>query len=170
MTSDHRIGLGLITDVLDVLERHGYARGDNEHAGRAIVLISDLARIYEGTQDHPSGPTVDQAPLPPTGPGPSGPDSRTRSSSRPAKSRLSWPRWISPPTTSATAPRCAPTAPTSPAPTCQSRLHDAQAYDQMADRCSRPPKPPGRSARASPSQPAPAPPGPHPAADKEAGQ
>ena len=53
---DHRIGLDLFTDVLDVLHRHGFARGDDQHTDRAIFLISDLARIYEGTQDHPSGP------------------------------------------------------------------------------------------------------------------
>jgi len=35
MTADW-IDLGLITDVLDVLDRHGYARSDNEHATRAI--------------------------------------------------------------------------------------------------------------------------------------
>ena len=55
---DHRIGLDLFTDVLDVLDRHGFARGDDEHAGRAIFLIGDLARIYEGTQHHPYGPSV----------------------------------------------------------------------------------------------------------------
>ena len=59
---DHRMGLNLITDVLDVLDRHGYARGDDEHAGRAIVLISDLAHIYEGSQDHPFGPSIDEIP------------------------------------------------------------------------------------------------------------
>jgi len=57
---DHRIGLDLFTDVLDVLERHGFARGDDQHAGRAIFLIGDLARIYEGSQHHPCGPTVNQ--------------------------------------------------------------------------------------------------------------
>jgi hypothetical protein len=46
--SDQRIGLDLFNDVLDVLDRHGFARGDDEHAGRAIFLIGDLARIYEG--------------------------------------------------------------------------------------------------------------------------
>ena len=51
---DHRIGLDLFTDVLDVLERHRFARGDDQHAGRAIFLIGDLARIYEGTQRPPS--------------------------------------------------------------------------------------------------------------------
>jgi hypothetical protein len=61
MTAD-RIDLGLITDVLDVLDRHGYARSDTEHATRAILLISDLAHIYEGSRDHPFGPAVNQPP------------------------------------------------------------------------------------------------------------
>ena len=56
--SDHRIGLDLFNDVLDVLDRHGFARGDDQHAGRAIVLIGDLARIYEGSQDHPLRPST----------------------------------------------------------------------------------------------------------------
>ena len=60
--NDPRIGLDLYTDVLDVLERHGFARGDDQHAGRAIFLIGDLARIYEGSQDHPFGPSIGQAP------------------------------------------------------------------------------------------------------------
>ncbi len=72
---DHRIGLDLFTDVLDVLHRHGFARGDDQHAGRAIFLISDLARIYEGTQDHPSGPSSTPAPFPQMAPEPSGQDS-----------------------------------------------------------------------------------------------
>jgi hypothetical protein len=50
------MGLNLITEVLDVPGRHGYARGDDEHAGRAIFLISDLAHMCEGSQDHPFGP------------------------------------------------------------------------------------------------------------------
>jgi hypothetical protein len=74
---DHRIGPDLFTDVLDVLNRHGFARGDDEHAGRAIFLISDLARIYEGSQDHPFGPTSTRLPSPPVPPEPPGPDSRS---------------------------------------------------------------------------------------------
>jgi hypothetical protein len=54
------MGVRLITDVLDVLDRHGYTRGDNEHAGRAIFLIRDLAGIYEGSQAHPFGPAINQ--------------------------------------------------------------------------------------------------------------
>ena len=61
MTADW-IDLGLITDVLDVLDRHGYARRDTEHATRAILLISDLAHIYEGSQEHPFGPAVTSQP------------------------------------------------------------------------------------------------------------
>ena len=70
--TDHWIGLDLFNDVLDVLHRHGFARGDDLHAGRAIFLIGDLARIYEGSQDHPYGPAITQAPylLPPEPPGP----------------------------------------------------------------------------------------------------
>ena len=54
--TDQRMNPDLIHDILDVLDRHGYARADDEHTGRAILLISDLARIYEGAQDHPFGP------------------------------------------------------------------------------------------------------------------
>ena len=43
MTADW-MDLGLITNVLDVLEQHGYTRSDNEHATQAILLISDLAQ------------------------------------------------------------------------------------------------------------------------------
>jgi hypothetical protein len=71
---DHGIGLDLFTDVLDVPHWHGFARGD-EHAGRPIFLISDLARICEGTQDQaardePSQPGLASSPMPPNGPRP----------------------------------------------------------------------------------------------------
>ena len=54
--TDRRMNLDLIHDILDVLDRHGYTRADDEHAGRAILFIGDLAHIYEGAQDHPFGP------------------------------------------------------------------------------------------------------------------
>jgi len=72
--TDHRIGLDLFNDVLDVLQRHGFARGDDQHAGRAIFLIGDLARIYEGSQHHPYGPSINQAPYLPAPPEPPGPE------------------------------------------------------------------------------------------------
>ena len=52
----------MITDILDVLDRHGYTRSDNAHTARAILLISDLASIYEGSQDHPFGPYTGEPP------------------------------------------------------------------------------------------------------------
>ena len=54
------------------LDRHGYARSDTEHATRAILLISDLAHIYEGSQDHPFGPDINEMPSR-TEPAPSAP-------------------------------------------------------------------------------------------------
>ena len=51
MTSDDRLTTGLILDVLDVLERHGYHRYDNRHTGQAIGAILDLADVYDGTRD-----------------------------------------------------------------------------------------------------------------------
>ena len=86
--SDHRIGPGLFTDVLDVPHRHGFARGDDRHAGRAIVLIGDLARICEGTQDHPYGaitPSRCRHPGPPS-PDPAARPPRTASCSPTATS------------------------------------------------------------------------------------
>ena len=59
MTSK-RTSPSLITDILDVLDRHGYASDDDEHTGRAILLISDLAHIYEGSLDHPFGPYINE--------------------------------------------------------------------------------------------------------------
>ena len=106
----NRTGVPLITDILDVLDRHGYTRSDNAHTARAILLISDLAQIYEGSQDHPFGPYLNEIP-PRTEPPAPGRPARTPSASRPVRSRPSWSPWTSPPITSATAPNSAPTAP-----------------------------------------------------------
>ena len=73
MTSDHRITPGLIHDILDALERHGYVRSDDLHAGRATGLIGDLARICEGTQDYPAVASPHHgAVIPAAQPGPGG--------------------------------------------------------------------------------------------------
>jgi hypothetical protein len=130
--TDHRIGLDLFTDVLDVLHRHGFTRGDDQHAGRAIFLISDLARIYEGTQDHPVGPTSSQAPTPP--PEPPGPDSRDAvvvpaSDLKTVLIALD----IAADYQRDRAEMCTDCADQS-CPACHNRLRDAHAYDQIADR------------------------------------
>jgi hypothetical protein len=114
--TDQRMNPDLIHDIPDILDRHGYACADEEHTSRAILLISDLAHIYEGAQDHPFSPYVNEAPPSETQPSPSKPQPRTPSPSQQTRSRPSWPRWTSPPTINATAPQPAPTAPPSPVP------------------------------------------------------
>ena len=131
---DHRMGLDLFTDVLDVLDRHGFARGDDEHAGRAIFLISDLARIYEGTQDHPSGPSHQPGAVPADGTRaarPGQPNSVTVPASE-LKTVLTA-LDIAADYKRDRAEMCTD-CPDQSCPACQSRLHDARAYDQMADR------------------------------------
>jgi len=55
MSSGIRHNWGLVIDVLEVLEQHGYHQADDQHTGRAVGLVGDLARIYEGTQEAPAG-------------------------------------------------------------------------------------------------------------------
>ena len=62
MSSDRRHNWGLIIDVLNVLEQHGYRQADDQHTGRAVGLIGELARIYEGTQEAPAGANIVPAP------------------------------------------------------------------------------------------------------------
>ena len=131
--TDHRIGPDLFTDVLDVLHRHGLARGDDQHAGRATFLISDLARIYEGTQDHPSGPSINPAPFPQKAPEPRGQDTRDAvivpaSDLKTVLIALD----IAADDMRDRAEMCTD-CPDQSCPACQSRLHDAQAYDHLAD-------------------------------------
>ena len=54
MSSGTRHNWGLVIDVLEVLEQHGYHQADDQHTGRAVGLVGDLARIYEGTQEAPA--------------------------------------------------------------------------------------------------------------------
>jgi hypothetical protein len=53
--TDNRHTWELISDILDVLDKHGYHPASDQHTGRPIGLIGDLARIYEGTQEVPAG-------------------------------------------------------------------------------------------------------------------
>jgi hypothetical protein len=167
--TDHRIGLDLFTDVLDVLHRHGFGRGDIEHQGRAISLIRDRARTYEGTQDGPFRPSIHQAPSPQTEPGPPGQDTRNAvivpaSELKTVLAALD----IAADNKRDRAEMCTD-CPDQSCPDCQTRLHDAQAYDQMADQML-------QAAEAAPAthhrqtEPASPPRQPGLAADKEAGQ
>jgi hypothetical protein len=169
MTSDDRITSGFIHDILDALERHGYTRGDDLHAGRAIGLIGDLARICEGTQDAPpSGDVVVRSSQPavPQSPGPFGQDAVLVSAGQ-VKTLLAalddaaeYKR--------DRAETCADCAGQS-CTTCQWRLQAAEAYDQMADRLIHAAEASATRHRAS-GHAAPPGTGPRAAADKEAGQ
>ena len=131
---DRQLDVDLVNDVLDVLDRHGFAVGDGEHARRAVFLIGDLARIYEGTQDHPFGPSINPAPSPQTAPEPPGPDSRD-AVILPASERKTMliALDIAADDMRDRAELCTD-CPDQSCPTCHSRLRDAQAYDQLADR------------------------------------
>lgn len=127
-----------------------------------------LARIYEGNQDHPVGPTINPAPVPQTAPEP-GQDSRApvtfpASDLKTALIALE----IAADYKRDRAEICAD-CPDQSCPDCQSRLDDARAYDQIADRML-------QAAEAAPaahhSQTEPAGPARHsgPAVGREAGQ
>jgi hypothetical protein len=164
MTSDHRITPGLITDVLDALDRHGYSRSDELHADRAIGLIGDLARIWEGTQDHPATayPTA-MPPSPPASPVPSCHDAVTftRADASTVFAALD----IAADGKRYRVQMC-PDCPDQSCPACQTHLRDARAFDQMADRMLQVAQ---AAPAASASQPGPDR-GAQPAADREAGQ
>jgi hypothetical protein len=164
-----RIGLDLFADVLDVLHRHGFTGGDREHAGRALFLISDLAHIYEGTQDHPFGPSVNSAPSLQMAPEPSGqdnPDAAIVPASDLKTIRIALD--IAADYQRDRAELCTD-CPDQSCPACHNRLRDAQAFDQMADRISQPAEA-APAARHGQTEPAGSSRQSGPAADKEAGQ
>ena len=71
MAADDRMNLDFILQLVDVLERHGYHYHDDQHTGRAVGLLGDLARIYEGTQETPAAThhaEIPPAPQPETAP------------------------------------------------------------------------------------------------------
>ena len=162
MTSDYRVTPGLIHDILDALERHGYYRSDDQHADRAIGLIGDLARVYEGTQDYPAGayllPVPSSRPADPEPGGQAGQDAVTLADGD--VSTVVAALDIAADYKRDRAEMCAD-CPDQSCPTCQSPLRDAQAYDRMAARHD-----PGRRSRPRRAA-ARADPEPQPAADRK---
>ena len=162
MTTDRRVTPGLIHDIVDALERHGYDRGDDLHADRAIGLIGDLAGIYEGTQDHPASAFMVPPPAP-ADPGPSraGAVTLTRADAITIFAASD----IAAGDKRYRVEMC-PDCPDQSCPACQTNVRDAEAFDQMAGRML-------RAAQAAPAatacQPAPDR-WSQPAADREAGQ
>ena len=166
MTNDDRLTWGFITDVLDVLERHGYHRGDHEHAGHAIGLIRDVARIYEGTLDVPRDGYVVVPSSQPADPQPPGPPAAVVSADQ-VKILLAalddaaeYKRDRAETCAGCTGQTCT---------TCQWRLHTADAYDQLAEHMTQAAEASGVE-QPPPDHAAPASDGPHPATDKEAGR
>ena len=167
--SDHRIGLDLFNDVLDVLDRHGFARGDDAHAGRAIFLIGDLARIYEGAQDHPFGPSINPAPSAQMAPEPPGPDLRDAVTVPASELKTVLIALNTAADDLCDQVETCTHCPDQSCPACQSRLRDAHAYDQMADRMHQAAEA-ALAAHHGRTEPAGPPRQSGPAADKEAGQ
>ena len=169
MPDDERLTLGFVFEVLDVMERHGFRRGDNQHAGQAIELICNMARTYERTMDAPPGGYVvvpSSQPTAPQPPGPPVPDAVLVSAAEvttllaalddAAESKRD------------RAETCADCAGQS-CTTCQWRLQAAETYDQMAGQMIHAAEASAARQRAPADAASPAA-GPHAAAEKEAGQ
>ena len=157
----NRTDLGLITDILDVLDRRGYTRGDNAHTAWAVLLISDLAHVYEGSLDHPFGPYINEVP-PRTEPEPRAPVGHDAVTIPAGKVKTLFAALdIAADSQRDRAELCADCTNQS-CPACESRLRDAQAYDHLSAQLV-------QAAEASSAATAPHP-EPGAAADREAGQ
>jgi hypothetical protein len=166
MTDDEGLIWGFIVEVLDVMERHGYHRKDNQHTSQAIGLIRDVARTYEGTLEAPPAGYVVAPSSQPTAPQPPGPPAVIVSADE-VKTLLAalddaaeYKR-----DRGATCADCADQSCT----TCQRRLQVGDAYDQMAAQMIQAGEASG-ARHPAPHQAVPASGGPHAAADPEAGQ
>jgi hypothetical protein len=161
MTTDHRVTPGLIHDILDALERHGYYRSDDLHADRAIGLIGDLACIYEGTQDHPA--ITYPITVPPSPPAYDRPTNRDAVTLTPADASTVFAALDIAVDDKRYRVEMCPDCPDRSCPDCQTHLHDVRAFDQMADRMLQA-APAATASRPGPDRQA------QPAADREAGQ
>jgi hypothetical protein len=128
--TDQRLTPDLIHDILGVLDRHGYTRADDEHVGRAVLLIGDLAHVYEGTLDHPLGPhnelslsRTEPAPEPAAQDAVTIPSGEVKTLLGALDTAADYKR--------DRAAACADCINQS-CPTCQSRLQHARAYDRLA--------------------------------------
>ena len=164
MTSDDRFTWGLIVDVFDVLERHGYHKYDNQHTGRAFGMILDLASAYEGARETHPGP-AQPSPHPESAPPGPGAGQGAIILTPAEVSAVFAAADIAADDKRYRVEMC-PDCPDQSCPDCQTHLRDARAFDQMGDRML-------QAAQAAPaataSQPGPDR-QPQPAADREAGQ
>jgi hypothetical protein len=132
MTSEDRFTWGLIIDVLDVLERHGYHKYDNQHTGRAVGVIFDLAHVYEGvreTQPDAVVPSPHSEPAPPVAEADQAAVVLTRADAITVFAAMD----IAADDKRYRVEMCTD-CPDQSCPACQTHLCDAEAFDQMADR------------------------------------
>ena len=123
------MNVDLITDVLDVLDRHGYARADDEHVGLAILLITHLTHIHEGALKHPFGLYLTEAS--PSATEPAWPESAAVIVPARDLNIILAALDFAADYNRDRAVACADCTSQS-CPTCQSRLRHAQAYDRLA--------------------------------------
>jgi hypothetical protein len=127
MTTHHRVTPALIRGILGAPERHGYYRSDDLHADRAIGFPGGLARIWEGAQGRPAiayPRTMPSSPAAYPGPGRRGAVTLTRDDVSTV---------FATPDIAADDKRYrAETRPSCPGQSCQTRLRDARAFDQIA--------------------------------------
>ena len=173
MTSDDRMTWGLIGEVLEVLERHGYHQYDNRHTAQAVGAIADLADLYDGARDPSYSTYLHQPPLATHAePGPyvahaddavilTDAEVSTVAAALAIAADCARDR-------AATCADCADQA----CMTCQSRLRDAQTYHQRSAQMLQTAEATrtARSYQPEPGRPPELPHQPHFAADKEAGQ
>jgi hypothetical protein len=167
MTFDDRFTWGFVLDVIDVLERHGYHHHDNQHTGQAFAVIGDLAQVYDGTHDAPYAQSAMHPEPAPSDPGAADAVILTNAEVSTVFAALQ----IAAGDKRDRAAACADCADQS-CLTCQSRLRDAHAYDQMATQMLETAQT-AQAANAGQPEPASPPPPlrqPEIAADKEAGQ
>ena len=116
---------------ISVPDRSSYARSDDEHTGRAIVLISDPAHIYQGSRDHSFGPCIGGIPPRTDPPAPESASQVTVLNTASEATIVLAALDITADYQRDRAGLCADcTGQTCPA--CESRLRDAQAYDHLS--------------------------------------
>jgi len=124
------------------------------------VLISDLAHIYQGSQDHPFGPCIGEIPSRTERPAPEPPGQDTVLIAAGEVNTVLVALDIAADYQRDRAELCADCTSQS-CPACESRLRDAQAYDRLSAQLLQAAASAATTARH---------PGPAPAADREAGQ
>jgi hypothetical protein len=140
MTSDDHMSWGLILDVLDVLERRGYHRHDDQHTGPAADVISDLARVCEGTRQALFGTDPGQVQQPGTTPPAAEADQDVVILIGAEVSTVRASLDLAADFIRVRATLCTSCADRS-CLTCQSRLQDARAYDRLATHLIQPARP-----------------------------